>query len=214
MIAQISFKTKHLARLTSAFLIALAAWACSPASASAQLKISKSQWNRLDAAMLEAQQTLNLPSLSVAVVHDGELVWSQSHGKLDANGTQDANPESLYAVASNTKAFTSAALAQLVDAGTAAYRNECRCWGFTEVLGPEQRQGAVDAFTGLAQQGLDRVARCKGGGERLSGVLQVMSRSNRGGAVLRDVITKTWQRNGGTGVQRCLRRGGLHPASG
>ena len=117
MIAQISFKTEHLTRLSSAFLIALAAWACAPATATAQLKISKSQWNRLDAAMLEAQQTLNLPSLSVAVVHDGELVWSQSHGKLDANGTQDANPESLYAVASNTKAFTSAALAQLVDAG-------------------------------------------------------------------------------------------------
>ena len=67
--------------------------------------------------MLEALSTLNLPSLSVAVVHDGELVWSQSHGKLDANGTQAANPECLYAVASNTKAFTSAALAQLVDAG-------------------------------------------------------------------------------------------------
>ena len=117
MIAQISFKTKHLARCTSAFLIVLFAWAFTPATATAQLKISKSQWNRLDAAMLEAQRTLNLPSLSVAVVHDGELVWSQSHGKLDANGTQVANSESLYAVASNTKAFTSAALAQLVDAG-------------------------------------------------------------------------------------------------
>ena len=116
MIAQISFKTKHLARCTSAFLIVLFAWAFTPATATAQLKISKSQWNRLDAAMLEAQRTLNLPSLSVAVVHDGELVWSQSHGKLDANGTKAANPESLYAVASNTKAFTSAALAQLVDA--------------------------------------------------------------------------------------------------
>ncbi len=117
MIAQISFKTKHPVRVAGALLLAFAALSLAPATGIGQLKISKSQWNRLDAAMQEAQASLNLPSLSVAVVLDGELVWSKSHGKLDARGTQEATPESLYAVASNTKAITSAALAQLVDAG-------------------------------------------------------------------------------------------------
>lgn len=117
MIAQISFKTKHSTRLHVAFLFSLAAFAFASSTAVSQLNISKAQWNRLDAVLQEAQVTFNLPSVSMSVVHKGELVWSQSHGKTDANGTQNTNTESLYAVASNTKAFTSAALAQLVDAG-------------------------------------------------------------------------------------------------
>ena len=117
MNAQISFKTEHVKRLASAFLAALVVLVFSPNPLDAQLKITKTQWKRLEAAMLEAQTTLNLPSLSVAVVHKGSLVWSKSYGKLDANGEATSNPETMYAVASNTKAFTSAALAQLVDAG-------------------------------------------------------------------------------------------------
>lgn len=71
----------------------------------------------MNAAMEEAVQTLNLPSLSVAVVHEGKLVWSKTHGTLNTVTGAQANPQSIYAVASNTKAFTSAAIAQLVDAG-------------------------------------------------------------------------------------------------
>lgn len=117
MIVQISFKT---AEATLRFIGILSfAWIVFLHSkpVHAQLRITKSQWNRLDAAMEEAQQSLNLPSLSVAVVHNGELVWSTSHGVLDATSSSPANAQTMYAVASNTKAFTSAALAQLVDAG-------------------------------------------------------------------------------------------------
>ena len=87
------------------------------------LTVSNKQWMRLDKAMAEAGETLQLPSLSVAVVHNGKLVWSKSHGVLDASSEILANPESLYAVASNTKAFTSAALAQLVDAGALSWND-------------------------------------------------------------------------------------------
>ena len=117
MIVQISLKFKYQTHPLRAILAAFVLFAFAPAKGQALLKISKSQINRIDAAMEEALITLNLPSLSVAIVHEGELIWSQSHGKLDASAGQEANPESMYAVASNTKAFTSAALAQLVDAG-------------------------------------------------------------------------------------------------
>lgn len=91
----------------------------SPAESAAQssLAITKQQWSRLDAVMLDAVEQMGLPALSVTVVHQGALAWSKSYGLLDARDTEPANGESIYAVASNTKAFTSAALAQLVDAG-------------------------------------------------------------------------------------------------
>ncbi len=82
-----------------------------------QLNIKSNQIERIDAAMSRAVETMNLPSLSVSIVHDGQLIWSTSHGLLDANAAAKATPDALYAVASNTKAFTSAGLAQLVDAG-------------------------------------------------------------------------------------------------
>ena len=71
----------------------------------------------LDAAMAQSVEDFNLPSLSVAVVHDGQVIWSQSYGETIAGSGDKATPSTLYAVASNTKAFTSAALAQLVDEG-------------------------------------------------------------------------------------------------
>jgi CubicO group peptidase (beta-lactamase class C family) len=82
-----------------------------------QTAIKSKQLSGIDKSMSRAVESMNLPSLSVAIVHDGELIWSQSYGTLDVNSEASATPEALYAVASNTKAFTSAALAQLVDAG-------------------------------------------------------------------------------------------------
>ena len=81
----------------------------------AQKTISKAQWNALDQAMVKAMEEMNLPSISVAVV-SGNQTWVKSHGVLNSTQSALANGSTLYAVASNTKAFTSAALAQLVDA--------------------------------------------------------------------------------------------------
>lgn len=81
----------------------------------AQKTISNAQWNSLDRAMVKALEEMNLPSISIAVVH-GDKTWVRSHGVLNTNQPAQANGATLYAVASNTKAFTSAALAQLVDA--------------------------------------------------------------------------------------------------
>ena len=84
---------------------------------SGQIDIKSKQLSRIDDAMLRAVSSMNLPSISVAIVQDGTLLWSNSHGLLDTQTLAKATPDARYAVASNTKAFTSAALAQLVDAG-------------------------------------------------------------------------------------------------
>lgn len=83
----------------------------------AQVKLQPRQLQWLDQAMAQSVKDFNLPSMSVAIVHDGQLVWSASYGERTSGTGQMATPQTLYAVASNTKAFTSAALAQLVDEG-------------------------------------------------------------------------------------------------
>lgn len=79
------------------------------------LRISKQQFARIDASIEQAVEDFNLPSLSVAIVHQGKLVHVKSAGVLEAGLSDLADEKSKYAVASNTKAFTSAALAKLVD---------------------------------------------------------------------------------------------------
>jgi CubicO group peptidase (beta-lactamase class C family) len=83
----------------------------------AQVKDQPRQLQWLGEAMAQSVDDFNLPSLSVAIVHDGQLIWSQSYGETVAGSGDKTTPATLYAVASNTKAFTSAAIAQLVDDG-------------------------------------------------------------------------------------------------
>jgi CubicO group peptidase (beta-lactamase class C family) len=58
-----------------------------------------------------------VPGAAVAIVKDGEVVMARGFGvrKLGEPATVDAH--TLFAIASNTKAFTAAALAILVDEG-------------------------------------------------------------------------------------------------
>ena len=59
----------------------------------------------------------NVPGIAVAIVKDGKVVLAKGYGvkSLKTNEKVDAN--SLFGIASNSKAFTSAALAMLVDEG-------------------------------------------------------------------------------------------------
>ena len=69
----------------------------------------------LDAYFTEAQRTWPIPGFSVAIVHDGEVVLEKGYGVRDSRGSEPVDEHTLYAIASNSKAFTAAALAQLVD---------------------------------------------------------------------------------------------------
>src|SRR5690606_22405276 len=48
---------------------------------------------------------------------DGKVVFSKGYGVKEMGKPEKPDGKTLYAIASNTKAFTSAAIAQLVDAG-------------------------------------------------------------------------------------------------
>jgi CubicO group peptidase (beta-lactamase class C family) len=60
------------------------------------------------------------PGLSVAVVHDQELVWAKGYGFADVEAQRPAASSTLYRIGSVTKLFTATAILQLRDAGKLA----------------------------------------------------------------------------------------------
>ena len=71
----------------------------------------------IDSVVKKTMETFNVPGIAVAVLKDGEVIHSEGYGirSLKSGGKVDEN--TLFGVASNTKAVTAAALAQLVDEG-------------------------------------------------------------------------------------------------
>ena len=58
-----------------------------------------------------------MPGLSVAVVKEGETVYSQGFGARDPQRNLPATPETLYGIGSITKSFVAIAVMQLAEQG-------------------------------------------------------------------------------------------------
>lgn len=71
----------------------------------------------LDAYAEQARKTFEVPGLSVAIVKDGKVVFAKGFGVRKLGEPTPVDENTLYGIGSNTKAFTTAALASLVDAG-------------------------------------------------------------------------------------------------
>ncbi|MCC6286967.1 MAG: serine hydrolase [Chitinophagaceae bacterium] len=71
----------------------------------------------LDAYIAKALKTFEVPGMSVAIVKDGKVLLAKGYGvkKIGEQAAVDAN--TLFAIASNSKAFTATALAILVEEG-------------------------------------------------------------------------------------------------
>ncbi len=62
----------------------------------------------------EWRNAYHVPGLSVGIVHNGEILLADGFGVLEEGKPERATRHTLYAIASNTKAFISAAIASLV----------------------------------------------------------------------------------------------------
>ncbi|WP_394541548.1 serine hydrolase [Lysobacter enzymogenes] len=71
----------------------------------------------LDRIVGQVQARYRLPGLAVAVVENGEVVYSRTDGELVAGSGRKVGADTLFKIASNTKSMTTALLARLVDAG-------------------------------------------------------------------------------------------------
>jgi CubicO group peptidase (beta-lactamase class C family) len=72
---------------------------------------------QIDSLVKKSMKTFNVPGMAVAVIKDGKIVSKKGYGIRSVNTEKPVNTKTLFGVASNTKAFTSAALAQLIDDG-------------------------------------------------------------------------------------------------
>src|SRR6266508_228183 len=71
----------------------------------------------LDAYVAKALAAFDTPGAAVAVVKDGRVVLAKGYGRRRLGEPAPVDAHTLFQIASNTKAFTTAALAMLVDQG-------------------------------------------------------------------------------------------------
>jgi CubicO group peptidase (beta-lactamase class C family) len=86
-------------------------------AAAAQAAVLPAPLGQLDATVEQVRARFQVPGIAVAVVKDGQVVFSQGWGVRQA-GTEDAvDGDTLFAIASNTKAMTATALSMLAEQG-------------------------------------------------------------------------------------------------
>lgn len=76
---------------------------------------SPGRFARVRAMILEAVQKGGAPSISIAAAEGGRVVWEESFGYADKEKKIEATPDSLYALASISKAFTGTGLMVLAE---------------------------------------------------------------------------------------------------
>lgn len=72
---------------------------------------------RLDAFVEHGRSALGVPGVAIAVVQKGELIHARGFGTRELGKPEPVDADTLFMIASNTKALTTLLLAQLVDQG-------------------------------------------------------------------------------------------------
>lgn len=69
----------------------------------------------IDTLVREAMTTFDVPGMAVGLVKDGEVRYAKGHGLRELGRQGAVDTDTMFKIASNSKAFTAAALAVLVD---------------------------------------------------------------------------------------------------
>ncbi|KQZ57867.1 serine hydrolase [Lysobacter sp. Root559] len=75
------------------------------------------QLQDFDAYVEGVRQRFDVPGIAVAIVKDGNIVLERGYGQRRLDRPEKVDARTLFAIASNTKAFTSASLSILADEG-------------------------------------------------------------------------------------------------
>lgn len=119
------FLSPRLAGCCALFVFATAAWAQAPGATSPPPVSTHDivrpalpdQLRDFGAYVDSARKTFDVPGIAVAIVKDGKVVMEQGFGLREIGKPEPVDANTLFAIASNTKAFTAAALQQLAAAG-------------------------------------------------------------------------------------------------
>lgn len=104
------FPGKKLASMQKLTLFLLSCLFLIPLSAQVNLQ-------ELDRYIADARSAWEVPGMAVAIVKDGEVVLAKGYGSLHTKRDQAVDQHSLFAIASNTKAFVATAIGMLVEEG-------------------------------------------------------------------------------------------------
>jgi CubicO group peptidase (beta-lactamase class C family) len=69
----------------------------------------------IDRTVARAMQSFNVPGMAIGIVQDGKLIYAKGYGVRELGKAAPVDIDTLFQIGSNTKAFTAAALAILVD---------------------------------------------------------------------------------------------------
>lgn len=109
-----------MSRLLPSILLAVVTSCCSTLPASAQSAtsiVTPAQLSDFDAYVEGVRKQFDVPGIAVAIVKDGQVVLERGYGVREAGKPAPVDAHTLFAIASNTKAFTSASLSMLADEG-------------------------------------------------------------------------------------------------
>ncbi len=81
---------------------------------------------QIDSVVENTLKTFDVPGIAVAVVKDGKVIHAKGYGVRSLNTKEKVTENTLFGIASNSKAFTSAALGMLQDEGKLSYDDKVR----------------------------------------------------------------------------------------
>ncbi|HLY70238.1 MAG TPA: serine hydrolase domain-containing protein, partial [Puia sp.] len=82
--------------------------------------------SEIDKLVARSLKAFDVPGIAVAVIKDGKVIHSKGYGVRSLNTMQPVDENTLFGIASNSKAFTAAALGILVDEGKIKWDDKVR----------------------------------------------------------------------------------------
>ncbi len=89
-------------------------------------KSTKVNLKKLDNYYAKMAKDWEVPSITIGVVKDGELVFTGNYGVKEVGKEAEPNANTLYAIASNSKAFTATILGMLVEEGKLKWNDKVK----------------------------------------------------------------------------------------
>jgi len=82
--------------------------------------------SQIDTLVERAMRAFDVPGIAVAVIKDGKVIHSKGYGVRSLNTKEKVDENTLFGIASNSKAFTAAALGILIDEGKLKWDDKVR----------------------------------------------------------------------------------------
>lgn len=110
------------------FLLALALGVAPAAHAQANSTLTSDQRAEIDGIAHKVLQTTGVPSASLAIVKDGQMVYAQAYGDARLDPNLPATTQMAYSVGSISKQFTAAAVLMLQQQGKLSLDDKVSKW--------------------------------------------------------------------------------------